>query len=106
VDHLGRLPSQGGRCEHRTLSQATVAALAADVHPWLRHVHEPATYCVVGRDAAEIVGVTRATLTRLTEMDRVPFVRHRDGTRLYRRAQLETVAKGLPIINTLCFWSG
>ena len=80
----------GGK--HRRLSQADLEALAAEVYPWLRHVHEPDTYWVVGNDAAEILGVTRARLTVLADLDRVPFVRHRNGTRLYRRAQLETVA--------------
>jgi hypothetical protein len=72
------------------LSLADVEALATELYPWQRHLHEPDTYWVVGQDAAAIVGVSKARLTQLAEMYRVPFVRHRDGTRMYRRAQLES----------------
>src|SRR6187397_62269 len=71
----GRLISHGDRYQHRTRSRADVEALAAQVYPWLRHVHEPDTYWVVGNDAAAILGVTRARLTVLANLDRVPFMR-------------------------------
>jgi hypothetical protein len=47
----------------------------------------------VGRDAAETLGVGGSRLRQLSDADRLPFVLHRDGTRLYRRDQLEVVAQ-------------
>lgn len=46
---------------------------------------------MVGQRAASLMGISRARLTQLAERDLVPFVRHQDGTRLVRRAQLKTI---------------
>ncbi len=41
---------------------------------------------------AAILGVNRARLNQLAAKDFIPFEVHADGTRLYRRQQLEVVA--------------
>lgn len=76
------------------LSRAEVEGLAAEVYPWRRHVHDRAGYWLTGERAAVVLGVNRARLGQLADRDLVPYVRHVDGTRLYRRAQLEAVAHG------------
>jgi hypothetical protein len=81
------------RYQHRSLSRADVEALAVEVYPWRLHWHREDAYWVVGRPAAAILGVTSARLRQLGDEDRVPYVVHRDGTRLYRREQLEVVAQ-------------
>ncbi len=41
---------------------------------------------------ATILGVNRARLNQIAAKDIIPFEVHADGTRLYRRQQLEVVA--------------
>ena len=44
-------------------------------------------------EAADLLGVSRQRLGQLGDKGyNVPFVRHRDGVRLYRRALLLTIA--------------
>jgi hypothetical protein len=76
-----------------TMSRAEVEELARDVYPWWRHVDDPESYWVTGAQAAEVLRVSRARLGQLAEKDRVPYMRHRDGTRLYRRQQIGIVAQ-------------
>jgi hypothetical protein len=90
---LVELSARGSRYGHRTLSRADVEALAVEVYPWRRHLDDRDAYWLTGQRAADVLGVNRATLRQLGDVDRVPFVVHRDGTRLYRRDQLEVVAQ-------------
>jgi hypothetical protein len=83
---------EGTSLRRGVLSRSLVEAVAAEVYPWWRHVHDPASYWVTGGDAAAVLGVNRARVGQLAESGRVPLVRHRDRTRLYRRAQLQTIA--------------
>lgn len=78
----------------RLLSRAEVEDLAASTYPWKRAAQQPqaAPYWLTGQRAADALGVNRARLGQLADAGRLPFVRHRDGTRLYRRAQLEVIA--------------
>lgn len=88
----GRLACHGGRYEHRSLSLTDVEQFATQVYRWRRHVDDPAAYWVTGQAAADVLGLSRARVTQLAVRDRLPFVVHCDGTRLYRRAQLVIVA--------------
>jgi hypothetical protein len=47
---------------------------------------------VTARHAKGILGVNHARLNQLAVRGFVPFEMHADGTRLYRREQLEVVA--------------
>jgi len=42
--------------------------------------------------AAQILGVSIQRVKQLLDKDFLPYLTHRDGTRLMRRQQLETVA--------------
>jgi hypothetical protein len=76
----------------QAMSRLEVEAMAAELYPWRRHVHDPTSYWVTGARAAEILGVTVGRLDQLSDAHRIAFVRHEDGTRLYRRRQLELMS--------------
>jgi excisionase family DNA binding protein len=83
-----RLPMHGSRYQHRTLSQSDVEALAAEVYLRRRYWRHEDSSWIVGQPAAAILGVTGARLRQLGDEDRVPYVVHRDGTRMYRQPPL------------------
>ncbi len=85
----GRLHSAGTR---PSLSCAAVEQLALSVYPWRRDLRGDASYWVTGQRASGILGVNVARLNQLANAGRLPFETHEDGTRLYRRDQLRTVA--------------
>ena len=87
----GRLP-QTRPVNRRMLSQAEVEALALVSYEHRRHIAEEESYWVTGRRAAAILGVNLARLNQLAAKGFLPFAVHADGTRLYRRRQLEVVA--------------
>jgi hypothetical protein len=89
----GRLRPGRRRYKHRALSRADVETLAVTVYDWRWHVHDPGSYWVTGQRAAHVLGVNRARLSALSQADRLPYVVHRDGVRLYRRSQLEVIAR-------------
>jgi excisionase family DNA binding protein len=74
------------------LLRSTVEEVATEVYSWRLHTHDPDAYWLTGKQAARVLGVSRARLSQLAADNRVPFVRHQDGTRLYRRRQLERIA--------------
>lgn len=78
----GRLASHGGRYEHRMLSRADVEALALELYDWHRHLDDESSYWLTGTRATAVLGVSRQRLDQLANADRVPYVLHRDGTRL------------------------
>ena len=73
------------------MSRAEVEGLAAQLYPWRRHVHDMRSYWVTGAQAADVLGITIGRLDQLAEARQIPFVRHEDRTRLYRRRQLESM---------------
>lgn len=86
---LGRVPAA-----HSILERAEVELLATETFHWKTAAEsgDEATYWVTGQRAADLLGVNRARLGQLADAGRLPFVRHQDGTRLYRRHQLEVIA--------------
>jgi len=88
----GRLSRRRKRYKHQALSRADVEALAVEVYRWRRHVGDTDSYWVTSGDAAAVLGVNRQRVQQLSAADRLPFVMHHDGTRLYRRHQLEVLA--------------
>jgi hypothetical protein len=88
--HAHRL-HEGRYAEHRVMSRGEVETLAGagGLYPWRHHLHDPSSYWVTGARAAGGLGITIGRLNQLADAQRLPFVRHEDGTRLYRRAQLE-----------------
>lgn len=82
----------GGYESEARLTRHSVEMLAAEVYAWRAHIDDASSYWVTGERAAAVLGVSRTRLNQLATARRVPFVRHQDGTRLYRRAQLELIA--------------
>ena len=70
----------------------TVERLAVQHYRWKVHVHDPASYWVTVKQAAEILGVSIQRVRQYLDNEQVPYVVHRNGVRLVRREQLETVA--------------
>ncbi len=82
---------ESGHAEHQLISRGEVETLAGvgGLYPWRQHLHDSSSYWVTGARAARVLGITTGRLNQLAGSQKVPFVRHEDGTRLYRRAQLE-----------------
>jgi hypothetical protein len=82
---------RANRSNREVMSRGEVEALAAvgGLYPWRQHLHDPSSYWVTGVGAAHVLGITTGRLNQLADSHRLPYVRHEDGTRLYRRAQLE-----------------
>jgi len=85
--------SSAGRYEHRSLSRATVEQLALTLYRWRDHLGELDAYWITGQRAADVLGVNVARLNALAVKGFIPHETHADGTRLYRREQLEVVAR-------------
>jgi excisionase family DNA binding protein len=90
----GRLTRHRKRYKHAALSRLDVEALAAQTCSWYRAAaaNDSDSYWVTGQRAAGVLGVNRARLGQLADAGRLPFLAHRDGTRLFRRHQLEVIA--------------
>jgi hypothetical protein len=59
------------------------------VYPWWDHLDDADCYWITARSARRILGVNHTRLNQLAVRGFVPFEMHVDGTRLYRRAQLQ-----------------
>jgi excisionase family DNA binding protein len=88
----GRLEAHG-KSGQRRLSQADVEALAMETYDWWGHRDELDSYWVTCRRAAQILGVCHQRVSQLADKDRIPFVRHASGRRLFRRAQMEVMSR-------------
>ena len=86
----GRPPTASTTSTARCL--AGVEALAGEVYDWRRYRDDPKSYWIGSHHAADLFGVSCQRLGQLGDKGSVPFVRHRDVTRLYRRQQQATVA--------------
>ena|SRR6478752_4430532 len=84
---------EGSQRERHVMSRGEVETLAGvgGLYPWRQHLHDSTSYWVTGAGAARVLGVSTGRLNQLADAQRLPFVRHEDGTRLYRRAQLEVM---------------
>jgi hypothetical protein len=88
----GQLKTWRSRQTHRTLSRADVEALALRTYAYRKHIGDPGSYWVTGQRAADILGVNMARVRQLAYAELIPAERHADGTFMYRRDQLMTVA--------------
>ena len=87
----GRLPPRD-ESRHRTLPRAAVERLAAEVHGWRRHLDDPDSYWVTDESAARILNVAPDQVEPILAGERIPYVDHVDGVRMYRRMQVDEVA--------------
>lgn len=76
----------------RTATREVVEELAVEHYRWRAHVNDPDSYWVTLKQAAAILDVPAPRMKEYLADDRVPYVVHRDGVRLMRREQLETMA--------------
>jgi hypothetical protein len=86
------LNRMGNPRDDSSLARAAVEALATEVYSWRLHLDDANPYWLTGQRAADTLGLSRARLSQLASDNRIPFVRHQDGTRMYRRGQLEMIA--------------
>jgi excisionase family DNA binding protein len=86
----GRLP-QAEAVKHRMLSRADVEALALRKYRYQRHAGDAGSYWVTGQ-RADILRANMARGRQLAYARLIPCERHADGTFVYRREQLMTVA--------------
>jgi excisionase family DNA binding protein len=87
----GKLPARDGS-RHRTLPIDAIEAAAAELYRWRRHLDDPSSYWVTDVPAARILGVALDQVEPILAGERLPFVDHVDGVRMYRRRQVEGVA--------------
>ena len=66
--------------------------MALERYSCRHHADDPDSYWVTVSSAAEILGVSIQRAKQLLEKGFLPYVTHRDGARLMRREQVETVA--------------
>jgi hypothetical protein len=88
----GELTQRRRPGKHGTLSRSDVEALALRSYPYRKHNHESGSYWVTGQRAADILGVNMARVRQLAHAGLIPAERHADGTFMYRRELLMTVA--------------
>ncbi len=90
---IGALPSAQRQDDgSEAFDRAAVEQLATEVYPWRRHLDDRESYWVTGQQAADALEISRARLSQLAVANRLTFKRHQDGTRLYRRDDIEAGA--------------
>ena len=77
---------------HSIATLEDVEAIARTVYRWKRHTSDAHSYWVTSGQAAEILSLSIPRLKQLAAAGRLPFVTHEDGTRLFRREQITTIA--------------
>ncbi len=90
----GQLVAHGQRHAHRRLSRAEVERVAVARYrrnDRIGHPPDPDSYWVTRDDAAAVLGVAPARVGQLARAGRIPFETAPDGTRLFRRGQLEVI---------------
>jgi hypothetical protein len=87
----GRLPPRD-ETRHRTLPIDAIEAAAAEVYRWRRHLNDANAYWVTDEPAARILKVAIDQVETVLAGERLPFIDHVDGVRMYRRKQVEAVA--------------
>jgi excisionase family DNA binding protein len=87
----GKLPQRDGT-RHRTLPIDAIEGAAAEFYRWRRHLNDPNSYWVTAEPAARILNVEVEQVEPLLAGERLSFVDHLDGQRMYRREEVEGVA--------------
>ena len=77
---------------HSIATLEDVEAIARSSYRWKRHTSDAHSYWVTSGQAAEILSVSIPRVKQLAAAGRLPFVAHDDGTRLFRREQITTIA--------------
>jgi hypothetical protein len=70
-----------------------VEAVARTYYSWRKHLHDDRSYWVVVSQAATVLGMSPEQVTTLLQQRRLPYVTHRSGVRLMRRADVEAFAR-------------
>lgn len=78
---------------HTSATIEQLEHLAMDIYPRGRHQRgDDRSYWLNCEQAAEVLGLSRQRVQQLLDADRLPHERHRSGSRLMRRAQIELIA--------------
>ena len=91
LTHEGKLPPRD-ESRHRTLPIDAIEAAAAEVYRWRRHLNDANSYWVTAQPAAQILNVSIEQVETVLAGERLPFIDHVDGVRMYRRDQVDEVA--------------
>jgi hypothetical protein len=96
VSMLGCSPDEArSLLKGHPVTPGEVEAVARSHYNWRKHLHDDRSYWVVTSQAARILGVSPAQVSSLLLRRRLPFVTHRSGVRLMRRADVEALAQHL-----------
>jgi hypothetical protein len=87
----GRLTRE--RHAHRGLSRSQVEQLAVSTYRWRKHLDDATSYWVTAAAAADILDMSTSRLDQLAATDRMPYLTTPAGVRLYRREQIEVLAR-------------
>ena len=87
----GKLPPRD-ESRHRTLPIDAIEAAAAEFYRWRRHLNDPNAYWVTDESAARILNVGVEQVEPVLAGERLPYIDHADGVRMYRREQVDEVA--------------
>jgi len=94
VSILGRSPDEAkSLMRGHVVTPGEVEAVARAHYPWRKHLNDDVSYWVVTSQAARILGTTPAQVTTLLRRRQLPFVTHRSGVRLMRRADVAALAE-------------
>jgi hypothetical protein len=97
VSILGCTPDEARSLMHgHVVTPGEVEAVARTHYAWRRHLGDDASYWVVASQAAGILHTSTAHVTSLLQQRRLPYVTHRTGVRMMRRADVEALAARLP----------
>ena len=77
---------------HSIATLGDVEAIAQSLYRWKRYTSDAHSYWVTSGQAAEILSVSIPRVKQLAAAGKLPFVTHEDGTRLFRREQITTIA--------------
>ena len=90
---IGCSPEEvSGLLNGRSATLESAEQLATEHYRWRVHVNDTSSYWLTLKQAAPILGVSVQRVKQLLATGEVPHVVHRDGVRLMRRKELETLA--------------
>jgi hypothetical protein len=94
VSMLGCSPDEArSLLQGHFVTPGEVEAVARSHYNWRKHLHDDTSYWVVTSQAARILRMSPGQVNALLQHRRLPFVTHRSGVRLMRRADVEALAR-------------
>lgn len=88
----GRVPPRDGRRIPR-IPRRDIEKLAAQMYSFEAHAGDDTSYWVTSEQAAVILSVELSQVELALSGERVPHLVHQDGTKMFRRHQVEEIAE-------------